>query len=241
MAITYNYSTDWIGRDALTSGDPKKAIKASDFLSEWTGIQTAFASAAPTASPTFTGTVSATNITASGNVTGANLAISDWNTAFGWGDHSAAGYLTSYTETDPTVPSHVKSITTTEKTNWNTAYGWGDHGVAGYATADGANATGTWGISISGNAATATTATTATNCSRSVVAGTNLSGGGALTGDVTLNLAAEPSVTSVILGNFKLVDSGTDLLVQYNGASVFKITSTGAMVAEGEVTAFGTV
>jgi len=200
MAITYNYSTDWIGRDALTSGDPKKAIKASDFLSEWTGIQTAFASAAPTASPTFTGTVSATTITASGNVTGANLAISDWNTAFGWGDH----------------------------------------GVAGYATADGANATGTWGISISGNAATATTATTATNCSRSVVAGTNLSGGGALTGDVTLNLAAEPSVTSVILGNFKIIDSGTNLLVQYNGNSVFKITSTGAMVAEGEVTAFGT-
>ena len=38
-----------------------------------------------------------------------------------------AGYISSYTETDPTVPSHVKSITTTEKSNWNTAYGWGNH------------------------------------------------------------------------------------------------------------------
>ena len=29
------------------------------------------------------------------------------------------GYLTSYTETDPTVPNHVKSITTTDISNWN--------------------------------------------------------------------------------------------------------------------------
>lgn len=44
------------------------------------------------------------------------------------------GYISSYTETDPTVPSHVKSITTTEKSNWNTAYGWGNHASAGYLT-----------------------------------------------------------------------------------------------------------
>ena len=43
--------------------------------------------------------------------------------------------LTSYSETDPTVPAHVKSITTTEKSNWNTAYGWGNHASAGYLTA----------------------------------------------------------------------------------------------------------
>ena len=60
--------------------------------------------------------------------------ITNWNTAYGWGDHTSAGYLTSFTETDPTVPSHVKSITTTEKSNWNTAYGWGNHASAGYLT-----------------------------------------------------------------------------------------------------------
>jgi hypothetical protein len=42
------------------------------------------------------------------------------------------GYLT--TETDPTVPSHVKAITTTNISNWNTAYGWGNHASAGYLT-----------------------------------------------------------------------------------------------------------
>jgi hypothetical protein len=43
-------------------------------------------------------------------------------------------YLT--TETDPTVPSHVKSITTTEKSNWNEAHSWGDHSQAGYLTSE---------------------------------------------------------------------------------------------------------
>lgn len=43
-------------------------------------------------------------------------------------------YLTSFTETDPTVPSHVKSITTTEKANWNTAFSWGNHADEGYLT-----------------------------------------------------------------------------------------------------------
>lgn len=57
---------------------------------------------------------------------------SDWDTAYSWGNHASAGYLTGYTESDPTVPSHVKSITTTEKANWNTAYGWGNHASAGY-------------------------------------------------------------------------------------------------------------
>lgn len=35
---------------------------------------------------------------------------------------NSAGYLTSFTETDPTVPSHVKSITEQNITNWNTAH-----------------------------------------------------------------------------------------------------------------------
>lgn len=60
--------------------------------------------------------------------------ISNWNTAFGWGNHADAGYLT--TETDPTVPLHVKGILTTDINNWNTAYGWGNHAGAGYLTTE---------------------------------------------------------------------------------------------------------
>lgn len=57
----------------------------------------------------------------------------NWNTAYGWGDHAAEGYLTSFTETDPIfAASAAYGITGTNVSNWNTAYGWGDHSSAGY-------------------------------------------------------------------------------------------------------------
>ena len=59
---------------------------------------------------------------------------SDWDTAFGWGNHASAGYLTSYTETDPIYTASSWYTTTNNSTNWDTAYGWGDHSSAGYLT-----------------------------------------------------------------------------------------------------------
>ena len=61
--------------------------------------------------------------------------INNWNTAYSWGDHSIAGYLTGYTETDPIfTASPASAIQGTDINNWNTAYGWGDHNLAGYLT-----------------------------------------------------------------------------------------------------------
>ena len=59
-----------------------------------------------------------------------NLAISNWNTAFGWGDHASAGYLTS--ESDPIFLAWQASYD--NHANWDLAYGWGDHSLAGYLT-----------------------------------------------------------------------------------------------------------
>ena len=61
--------------------------------------------------------------------------IQNWDTAHGWGDHSTAGYLTSFTETDPIfAASDAAGITSTDISNWDTAHGWGDHSTAGYLT-----------------------------------------------------------------------------------------------------------
>jgi hypothetical protein len=85
----------------------------------------------------------------------------NWDTAYSWGNHASAGYLTSETYTgtvtsvSATVPtgftvsgSPITSTgtlaiafdtgyalpTTAKQTNWDTAYGWGNHASAGYLT-----------------------------------------------------------------------------------------------------------
>jgi len=108
--------------------------------------------------------------------------FSDYDTAFGWGDHAQGGYLTS--ETDPVFSAHVASnilqsninnwndahawgnhaamgyliASATDKSNWNTAYGWGDHGIAGYIQTE----TDTF-ASVTGRGSSTSTALTITN------------------------------------------------------------------------------
>jgi hypothetical protein len=72
-------------------------------------------------------------------------------------------------------------------------------------------AAGTYGISISGNAATATSATSATNAANLVAA------------------------------NFSVVQSGTNLLFQYNGTTIAVLDSAGNFTAKQNVTAYGSI
>lgn len=57
--------------------------------------------------------------------------LSNWDTAYNWGDHSTMGYLTS--ETDPSfTTSPAYGVTNDDLSNWNAAYQWGDHSTMGY-------------------------------------------------------------------------------------------------------------
>jgi len=77
-----------------------------------------------------------TGISITGTLSATGYNSSNWDTAYGWGDHLQAGYLTSYTETDPVFSAHAASgVTSTKISNWDTAYGWGNHASAGYLTA----------------------------------------------------------------------------------------------------------
>ena len=76
------------------------------------------------------------------------------DTAYSWGNHALAGYLTSYTETDPIYTASSWYATTNNSTNWNTAYSWGNHASAGYAHA-GANTDITSMSGITGGVGTA--------------------------------------------------------------------------------------
>ncbi len=64
----YTKTTDFASKDALSSGDPNKIIKGTEFETEFDNIATAIATKANTASPTFTGTVTIPALTFSGTL-----------------------------------------------------------------------------------------------------------------------------------------------------------------------------
>ncbi len=64
----YTKLTDFASKDALSSGDPNKIIKGTEFETEFDNIATAIATKADTASPTFTGTVTIPALTFSGTL-----------------------------------------------------------------------------------------------------------------------------------------------------------------------------
>jgi hypothetical protein len=83
----YTKSTNFATKDALTSGNPLKIVKGTEINTEFDNIQTAVATKADLASPTFTGTVvipTATITTANisaGTITGiTDLAVADGGT-----------------------------------------------------------------------------------------------------------------------------------------------------------------
>jgi len=65
----YTKTTNFAVKDTLASGNPAKIIKGSEIDSEYNSIQTAVATKADIASPTFTGTVTAPTVNVTGTLT----------------------------------------------------------------------------------------------------------------------------------------------------------------------------
>jgi hypothetical protein len=90
----------------------------------------------------------------------------------------------------------------------------------------GSGASGTWGINITGNAATATSATTA---------------GSATTATSATSATNATNAANLVAANFSVVQSGTNLLFQYNGTTIAVLDSTGNFTAKNNVTAYGSI
>lgn len=69
----YAKTTNFAVKDSLASGNPAKIIKGAEINSEFDNIQTAVATKADTASPTFTGTVTAPTVTVTGTLTAGTI------------------------------------------------------------------------------------------------------------------------------------------------------------------------
>lgn len=146
QVLQYN-GTNWVNATASGSG-----TVTSVAMSVPTGLSVS-------GSPVTTSGTLAVTLT-SGYSIPTTSSQTNWDTAYGWGNHASAGYLTSETYTG-TVTSVAMSVptglsvsgspitgsgtlavtltsgysipTTASQTNWDTAYGWGNHASAGYA------------------------------------------------------------------------------------------------------------
>ena len=164
-----------------------------------------------------TGLTASTARTSLGLGTAATTAATDYataaqgtkaDTAYGWGNHASAGYLTSYTETDPVYVASSWYSTTNNSTNWNTAYGWGNHASAGYLTTETYTGTVT---SVSGTG---------------TVNGLTLTGtvtsSGSLTLGGTLDLSSPPAIggTTPAAGTFTTLKVGSSSILGNSNADV---------------------
>ena len=66
----YTKSTDFAVKDFLASGNPSKLVKGTEIDTEFNAIQSAVNSKSDKANPSFTGTLTAVDITMSGSFTG---------------------------------------------------------------------------------------------------------------------------------------------------------------------------
>jgi len=69
----YTKATDFAAKDSLPTGDPSKIIKGTEINTEFANIQVAVNSKSDTASPTFTGTVTAPTLNVSGTLTAGTI------------------------------------------------------------------------------------------------------------------------------------------------------------------------
>ena len=161
----YVKATNFAVKDTLSTGDTNKVVRGTEIDTEFTAIASAIASKADTASPSFTGTPTAptastatenTQIATTAYVASKIGAIAAGVTSFSAGSTgltpstSSSGAVTLAGTLAVASGGTGATTTAAARTNLNVP------------TRTGGDASGTWGIDITGNAATATTATTAT-------------------------------------------------------------------------------
>lgn len=164
----YTKSTNFATKDSLPSGDALKIVKGTEIDTEFNNIATAVATKADSASPTFTGSpvlpTGTTGVTQSAGNNSTALATTAYADAAITAERTATATLTNKSLTSPTLTGTPVAPTAAVNTN-TTQVATTAYVVAQIAddapTKTGTGASGSWGISVTGSAATVTTVTTA--------------------------------------------------------------------------------
>ena len=108
MSNSYTPTTNFGAKDSLSASDPNKVVRGSEFSTEFSAIENAFAASAPKASPTFTGTatfetIDVADLSASGTATLSGIVSSSAVLPF-TGSASVSGHVSiGNTETPSTI------------------------------------------------------------------------------------------------------------------------------------------
>jgi len=191
----YTKATNFASKDSLSTGNPLKIVKGTEIDTEFNNIQTAVATKADLASPTFSGSVTIVG----GTITGiTDLAVADGGT----GASTASGARTNLGAAASGANSDITSITglttalaisqggtgSTTLTANNVLLG---NGTSAPQTV----APGTAGNVLTSNGTTWTSSAGSTGTVTSIATGNGLSGG-TITSSGTLTIAA-PSYNSI--------------------------------------------
>jgi hypothetical protein len=160
----YVKSTNFASKDSLAVGNPLKIVKGTEIDAEFNNIATAVATKADLNSPALIGTPSAP--TAAPGTNTVQVATTAFVTAATVAERTATATLTNKSLASPTLtgtPVAPTAALNTSTTQVATTAFVVDQIADDAPTKTGTGASGTWNISVTGNAATATTATSANN------------------------------------------------------------------------------
>jgi hypothetical protein len=117
----YTKSTNFATKDTLTSGDPLKIVKGTEINTEFDNIATAVNSKSDTASPTFTGTVTAAALTTTGNTILGDASTDTLNVGNGGLVKDASGNVGIGTSS-PTGKLHVSGFVLSSGQNYSARF-----------------------------------------------------------------------------------------------------------------------
>ena len=229
----YTYVSDFGAKDQLNTGNTDKVIKGADFETEFTAIQAAVNSKADAASPTFTGTVTASTVDIDGGnidgtvIGGTTAAAGSFTTGSFSGTVSFAdnAKVSLGTGNDLEIYHDGSNSYVTEQGDGSLIIKSNGDGIV-FRNSIGSNyasmleSTGEAKLfHISGGVATSRLTTSATG----------------------IDVNGDTSTDTLTLGLWTIKVDTNELVFEYNNTEVFKVGTNGAITSADNVTAYGTI
>ena len=251
MSITYNPARVFADKDTMGSTNPAKVLRGGEFDTEFNSIKAAFQLAAPSLNAALTGTTTAVALDVSGALTAGSAAVtgaltagtvngtttSTWDATSSTVTAKEAGWDATKAKVDADSAGWdtTDTVVSAGAVNWDAAY---DDKVnsASFNTGTGVLTLnqqdgGTVTASLEGRYST--TDTTYTGGTNITLSGTTFNLDSSLTGltDVT--------TSAVSIGSWEIKLDGNDIRFVYAGVDKMRLTTGGALITSGDITATG--